>query len=46
MQQQRFDEARSAYEVALHIKQGSTYVRKALDQLEKETKKDPAGHAP
>ncbi len=41
VQQQRFDEARGAYEAALRIKGGSSYVRKALDQLEKESEKDP-----
>jgi len=45
MQQQRFDEARSAYEAALRIRKSNAYVRNALDQLDTETKKDPAGQA-
>jgi tetratricopeptide (TPR) repeat protein len=38
MQQQRFDEARSAYEAALRIRESNAYVRNALDQLDAETK--------
>jgi hypothetical protein len=46
MQQQRLDEARSAYKAALRIKQGNAYVRNALDEIESETKKESAERAP
>jgi spermidine synthase len=46
MQQQRLDEARSAYKAALRIKQGNAYVRNALDQLEAEARNERAGPEP
>jgi tetratricopeptide (TPR) repeat protein len=46
VQQQRFDEARSAYRAALQIKQHNAYVRDALEQIDAEMMKVPTGQAP
>jgi spermidine synthase len=46
VQQQRFDEARSAYQAALQIKRNNAYVQNALAQIDALTKKVPSGRAP